>query len=68
MEDVDISSDIVQQNLSFALILEDNAVFVPAFCEKLNRTIFTAIRTGTLRIGGLMVCLEDKIGFYLNEQ
>ena len=61
MEHVDIWHDIVQRNLSLALILEDDAVFVPAFAEKLNRTVFTALRTGALKIGGLTQCLKGKI-------
>ncbi len=38
------------RELSLALILEDDALFVPFFKEKLNRIIYNAIRTGALRI------------------
>jgi GR25 family glycosyltransferase involved in LPS biosynthesis len=60
MEHIDIWSDIVDRNASLALILEDDAVFVPFFREKLERTIFTAIRTGALKIGGLSQCAPSS--------
>jgi len=59
MEHVDIWHDIIRRNSSLSLVLEDDAVFVPNFAEKFNRTIHTAIRTGALRIGGLSVCTND---------
>lgn len=61
MEHVDIWYDIVRRNLSLALILEDDAVFVSAFAEKLNRTIFNAIRTRALKIGGVTQCMKGKV-------
>ncbi len=61
MEHVDIWHDIVIRNSSLSLILEDDAVFVPHFREKFDRTIYTAIRTGALRIGGLTSCIKDKM-------
>jgi GR25 family glycosyltransferase involved in LPS biosynthesis len=60
MEHIDIWHDIVARNSSLSLILEDDAVFVPNFREKFNRTIYTAIRTGALKIGGLIHCMNDK--------
>jgi GR25 family glycosyltransferase involved in LPS biosynthesis len=60
MKHVDIWHDIVTRNSSLSLILEDDAVFVPYFREKFARTIYTAIRTGALKIGGLIHCIKDK--------
>ena len=60
MEHVDIWYDIAARNSSLSLILEDDAVFVPHFPEKFNRTIYTAIRTGALKMGGLTVCASEK--------
>ncbi|UJR20544.1 hypothetical protein I4U23_023671 [Adineta vaga] len=60
MEHIDIWYDIVARNSSLSLILEDDAVFVPFFGEKFNRTIYTTIRTGALKIGGLENCIKDK--------
>jgi GR25 family glycosyltransferase involved in LPS biosynthesis len=60
MKHVDIWHDIIARNSSLSLILEDDAVFVPHFREKFDRTIYTAIRTGVLKIGGLAHCVKDK--------
>jgi GR25 family glycosyltransferase involved in LPS biosynthesis len=60
VEHVDIWHDIVTRNSSLSLILEDDAVFVSHFREKFDRTIYTAIRTGALKIGGLTHCIKDK--------
>lgn len=60
MEHIDIWSDIVTSNSSLSLILEDDAVFVPNFQEKLERTIHAAIRTGALKIGGLSQCINHR--------
>jgi GR25 family glycosyltransferase involved in LPS biosynthesis len=60
MKHIDIWHDIVARNSSLSLILEDDAVFVSNFPEKFNRTIFTAIRTGALKSGGLVHCVNDK--------
>jgi len=60
MEHVDIWHDIVTRNSSLSLILEDDAIFVPYFREKFDRTIYTAIRTGILKIGGLTQCIKEK--------
>ena len=50
MKHVDTWHDIAMRHLSLALILEDDALFVPFFKEKFNRLIYTSIRTGALRI------------------
>jgi len=60
MKHVDIWHDIIARNSSLSLILEDDAVFVPHFREKFDRTMYTAIRTGVLKIGGLAHCVKDK--------
>lgn len=60
MEHIDIWYDIVAKNSSLSLILEDDAVFVPNFREKFDRTIYTAIRTGALKIDGLGNCTSGK--------
>jgi hypothetical protein len=57
MKYVDIWHDIVARNESLALILEDDAVFVPYFREKFDRTISTAIWTDALKIAGLTQCV-----------
>lgn len=56
MEHVDVWHDIVNHNISLALVLEDDAVFVPFFREKFDRTIYTAIRTGALKIRAKTKC------------
>jgi hypothetical protein len=60
MEHIDIWHDIVARNSSLSLIFDGNAVFVPNFREKFDRTIYTAIRTGALKIGGLAHCVMNK--------
>ena len=66
MEHVDIWYDIIARNSSLSLILEDDAVFVSNFPEKFNRTIYTAIRTGALKIGGLSQCMTSKLRLSTN--
>jgi GR25 family glycosyltransferase involved in LPS biosynthesis len=66
MEHIDIWYDIIARNSSLSLILEDDAVFVSNFPEKFNRTIYTAIRTGALKIGGLSQCMTDKLHLSTN--
>jgi len=60
MEHTDIWHDIIRRNSSLSLILEDDAVFVPNFAEKFNRTIYTTLRTGFLRLGGLSSCSNSS--------
>ncbi|CAF1534904.1 unnamed protein product [Adineta steineri] len=50
MKHLEAWHDIVIRKLFLALILEDDPLFVPFFKEKFNRVIYTAIRTGALRI------------------
>ncbi|CAF3057642.1 unnamed protein product [Rotaria socialis] len=66
MEHIDIWHDIVKRNSSLSLILEDDAVFVPHFREKFDRTIYTAIRTSALKIQGSTSCTDEKIGLHEN--
>ncbi|CAF3162628.1 unnamed protein product [Rotaria sp. Silwood2] len=61
MEHIDIWHDIIKRNSSLSLILEDDAVFVPNFREKFDRTIYTAIHTGALKIQGLTNCINKSI-------
>ncbi|CAF2408855.1 unnamed protein product [Rotaria sp. Silwood2] len=55
MKHVDVWYDVALRQNSLALILEDDPLFVPFFKEKLNRLIYTAIRTGALRVNGTCV-------------
>jgi len=50
MKHVDVWHEMVERKISFAFILEDDPIFVPFFKEKLNRVIYTAIRTGALKL------------------
>ena len=50
MKHVDAWHDIAMRKYPLALILEDDPLFVPFFKAKLNRVIYTGIRTGALRI------------------
>ena len=58
MKHVDVWHDITQQNVSLALIIEDDAIFVPFFKEKLTRMIHSAVNKGFLRLNGS--CIESK--------
>ena len=58
MNHIDVWHDVVRKGAPLSLILEDDAIFVPFFKEKLNRVIYTAIRTGALRINE--TCLPPK--------
>lgn len=60
MEHIDIWHDIVARNSSLSLILEDDAVFVSNFAEKFNRSILAALRTGILKMNGLLPCMMNK--------
>lgn len=66
MEHIEIWHDIVARNSTLSLILEDDAVFVPYFPEKIDRTIYTAVRTGALKIGGLTRCTKNNIHLSTN--
>jgi hypothetical protein len=50
MKNIESWEDTAERNLSLALYLEDDAIFVPYFKEKFNRFVYTAIRTGALRV------------------
>lgn len=50
MKHVETWIEIDRKDIPLALILEDDAVFVSYFREKFDRTIYTAIRTGALKV------------------
>jgi GR25 family glycosyltransferase involved in LPS biosynthesis len=58
MEHVDVWHEIAEKNVQLGLIIEDDAIFVPFFKEKLTRMIYAAINEGILRING--TCIEAK--------
>jgi GR25 family glycosyltransferase involved in LPS biosynthesis len=60
MEHVDVWYQIAEQNIGLALILEDDAIFVPFFKEKLTRMIYAAINYGILHINRTCVKPKDK--------
>ena len=47
---VKIWHKIAASNATLSLVLEDDAIFVPFFKEKFDRFVYTAIRTGALKI------------------
>lgn len=59
MKHVDTWYDIASRQSPLALILEDDPLFVPFFKEKLNRIIYTAIRTGALHLN--RSCLSHSL-------
>ncbi|UJR32439.1 hypothetical protein I4U23_019901 [Adineta vaga] len=50
MKNFEAWKDTDKRNLTLALYLEDDAIFVPYFKQKFNRFVYTAIRTGALKI------------------
>ncbi|UJR08078.1 hypothetical protein I4U23_012355 [Adineta vaga] len=50
MKHVEAWHYVAENQIKLALILEDDPLFVPFFRKKLERVIYTAIRTGALRI------------------
>lgn len=50
MKHVEAWRDVAEKQIKLALILEDDPIFVPFVKEKLERVIYTAIRTGALRL------------------
>jgi len=58
MKHVDVWHEMVERKISFAFILEDDPIFVPFFKEKFNRVIYTAIRTGALKLN--KTCLNQS--------
>jgi GR25 family glycosyltransferase involved in LPS biosynthesis len=60
MEHVDVWYEMAERKLRLALILEDDAIFVPFFKEKFTRMIYAAIHKGVLRINGTCVKSEKE--------
>jgi len=60
MEHIDIWHAIVARSSSLSLIFDGDAIFVRNFREKFDRTIYTAIRTGAFKIGGLAHCVTNE--------
>jgi GR25 family glycosyltransferase involved in LPS biosynthesis len=60
MEHVDIWYEIDQRKIGLALILEDDAIFVPFFKEKFLRMISKAINNRILRINETCVKAKEK--------
>jgi GR25 family glycosyltransferase involved in LPS biosynthesis len=59
MKHVEVWYEMAEKNVSLGLILEDDAIFVPLFKEKLARMINEGIRSGTLRMNG--ACATPKV-------
>src|SRR5271170_7597416 len=57
MKHIDVWHEMVSRQISLGFILEDDPIFVPFFKEKFNRVIYTAIRTGALRLN--KTCLNQ---------
>jgi GR25 family glycosyltransferase involved in LPS biosynthesis len=51
VQHIQIWHEIAASKSALSLVLEDDAIFVPFFKEKFNRFVYTAIRTGALKIG-----------------
>jgi len=60
MEHVDLWYQIAQQKIGLALVLEDDAIFVPFFKEKFLRMIYKAINNRILRINETCVKAKEK--------
>jgi GR25 family glycosyltransferase involved in LPS biosynthesis len=60
MKHVDVWYEMAEQNVQLGLILEDDAIFVPFFKEKLTRMISAAIRYGILRMNETCVKPKEK--------
>ncbi|CAF1374040.1 unnamed protein product [Adineta ricciae] len=65
MKNFDAWVATANRNLPLALYLEDDAIFVPFFKEKFNRFVYTAIRTGALKIDG--ACATSSLSNTSNE-
>lgn len=50
VQHVQIWHEIATSDSLLSLVLEDDAIFVPFFKEKFDRFVYTAIRTGALKI------------------
>ncbi len=66
VQHVEAWREIAATDSTIALILEDDAIFVPFFKEKFNRFIYTAIRTGALKIGPQQ-CASPRTNVSANE-
>jgi GR25 family glycosyltransferase involved in LPS biosynthesis len=60
MEHVDAWYEMAERHVGLALILEDDAIFVPFFKEKFTRLIHAALRNGILRTNGSCVKPSEK--------
>jgi GR25 family glycosyltransferase involved in LPS biosynthesis len=60
MEHADVWYEVAEQKIQLALILEDDAIFVPFFKEKFTRMIYTAINTGILHLNETCVKPKEK--------
>ena len=58
MKHADVWYEMAERKIPLGLILEDDAIFVPFFKEKLTRMILAARRSGALRLNGS--CAESK--------
>jgi GR25 family glycosyltransferase involved in LPS biosynthesis len=58
MKHVDVWYEIVERKIRSALILEDDAIFVPFFKEKFTRMIYAAIDNRVLRLNE--TCVKPK--------
>jgi GR25 family glycosyltransferase involved in LPS biosynthesis len=58
MKHVDVWYEMTEEKVGLGLIIEDDAIFVPFFKEKLTRMISAAINEGILRING--TCIKSK--------
>ena len=63
---VKIWHEIAKSNATLSLVLEDDAVFVPFFKEKFDRFVYTAIRTGALKINPTH-CASPRSNISANE-
>jgi GR25 family glycosyltransferase involved in LPS biosynthesis len=60
MKHVDVWYEMAEKKVGLAVILEDDAIFVPFFKEKLTRTIYKAIHSGILHINQSCAKLKEK--------
>ena len=60
MKHVDVWYEVAEQKIQLALILEDDAIFVPFFKEKFTRMIYKAIDSGILHLNETCVKPKEK--------
>ena len=63
---VKIWHQIAASNSTLSFVLEDDAIFVPFFKQKFNRFVYTAIRTGVLKINQTQ-CASNRSNVSANE-